>query len=82
MAKKHKFTKFIVTIADIGTEDGVCYFKETHIVKYLVAQLKRLIKLYEGYNITIYDCKTKTEICEGVFDPWVLDELEDYLKDR
>lgn len=63
-----KFTTFIITIEDISTTDGTCYGKWEFRCKYIVSELKKLLKLYEGYNISIYSCSAKDTVYSGTFD--------------
>lgn len=64
---KSKYKTYLITIEDIDGE-GVSYGKWHFRSKYVIAKLYRLLKKYEGYEISIYSCSAKSVIYSGTFD--------------
>lgn len=73
---KSKYKTYLITIEDIDGE-GVSYGKWHFRSKYVVAKLTRLLKKYEGYEISIYSCSAKSVIYSGTFDSAAIDYMED-----
>lgn len=74
---KSKYKTYLITIEDIDGE-GVSYGKWHFRSKYVVAKLTRLLKKYEGYNISIYSCSAKTVIYSGAFDSAAMYYMENH----
>lgn len=74
---KHKHKTYLITIEDLDCT-GTSYGKWNFRSKYIVAKLKRLLKLYEGYIISIYSFSAKTVIYSGAFDSAAMYYMENH----
>ncbi len=73
-----KYSMYQITIEDIGTNDGSCYGKWSFRSKYIIAKLKHLLPIYEGYNIRIYSCSSHSVIYEGTFGHDTIEYFEEH----